>query len=90
MPSLANVKIEKMLAGLLDLSPDMIPVIGPVEKPKGLIIAAGFSGHGFALGPITGKLVSELILDGKPSISLDAFSHSRFVKGKVRMPERLI
>ena len=40
--------------------------------------AFGFCGHGFQLSPIVGKLLAELIVDGKPSIPLDAFSISRF------------
>ena len=44
----------------------------------GLTVAAGFSGHGFALSPITGQLVSELLLDGRPSLPLDAFGAERF------------
>ncbi|MBI2846270.1 MAG: FAD-binding oxidoreductase [Chloroflexi bacterium] len=89
MPSLKDVKTIKAWAGLIDITPDLLPVLGKVERPDGFIMVGGFSGHGYALGPITGKLISELILDGKPSISIDAFSISRFGKGKkVPMPPR--
>ena len=52
--------------------------MGFADNPKGFCNACGFSGHGFALGPITGKLIAELILTGKPSLPLDAFRLSRF------------
>lgn len=90
MPVLKGAQIAKAWAGFVDLTPDMLPVLGAVERPKGLILAAGFSGHGYALGPITGRLISELILDGKPSLAIDAFRQSRFAEGKVEMPEHLV
>ncbi len=48
----------------------------------GLVIASGFSGHGFGMGPVVGKLVSELIVDAIPSIDLSALRLSRFKKGR--------
>ncbi|MBI2846275.1 MAG: FAD-binding oxidoreductase [Chloroflexi bacterium] len=88
MPFVSKLKIAKRWAGLLDLSPDLVAILGEVEHPKGFIVTCGFSGHGWALGPITGKLISELILDGKPSISLHAFRPSRFAEGDVDVPAR--
>ncbi|MEE9323961.1 MAG: FAD-binding oxidoreductase, partial [Dehalococcoidia bacterium] len=82
MPSLKGLKVVKTWAGFWDLTPDMIPVLGEVKQPKGLFVAAGFSGHGFALGPITGRILSELIVDGRSSLPIDAFNPSRFVKGQ--------
>lgn len=90
MPSLSKAKVERSWAGLVDFTPDMLPVLGELSRPKGFIMAAGFSGHGYALGPITGKLISELILDSRPSLSLQAFRPSRFAEGKVPIPERLM
>lgn len=82
MPSLKGLRVVKTWAGFWDLTPDMIPVLGEVKQPKGLFVAAGFSGHGFALGPITGRILSELIVDGRSSLPIDAFNPSRFVKGQ--------
>ncbi|MEE9324793.1 MAG: FAD-dependent oxidoreductase [Dehalococcoidia bacterium] len=89
VPSLAGIEIEHRWAGLIDLMPDAIPVLGETESPKGFIMASGFTGHGFALGPIVGRLISQLILDGKPSLPLDAFRHSRFAEGRVSAFKRL-
>lgn len=90
MPSLRGTKVARMWAGLVDFTPDMIPVMGELDNPKGFIIAAGFSGHGFTLGPITGIIISELVVDGKTSLSIEGFRPSRFAEGKFGMPADLI
>jgi glycine/D-amino acid oxidase-like deaminating enzyme len=61
-----------------------------VAAPRGLIVATGFSGHGFAMGPIAGRLVAELVLDGTPSLDLHGFRFSRFAEGKVAEPRSVL
>jgi sarcosine oxidase subunit beta len=78
VPSLRNTNFLRAWAGTLAMTPDRLPIIGPVEGLGGLILATGFSGHGFCLGPIVGKLLSEWVLDGEPSMSLDGLNLSRF------------
>ena len=57
----------------------------------GLVLATGFTGHGFAMGPIVGRLVAELVTDGKPSLDLRPFRFSRFAEGAVgRAAERAL
>jgi glycine/D-amino acid oxidase-like deaminating enzyme len=41
-------------------------------------VAAGFCGHGFAIGPVVGRLLAEWLLDGRPSIDVSAFRRDRF------------
>ncbi len=77
-PVLRDAGIERSWVGVEGICADEVPIIGPAPGYEGLTIAAGFSGHGFALSPITGQLVAELVLDGAPSIPLDAFSAERF------------
>lgn len=77
-PVLREAGIERSWVGVEGICADEVPIIGPVPGYEGLTVAAGFSGHGFALSPITGQLVAELVLDGAPSIPLDAFSAERF------------
>ena len=81
VPALAEVKIERCWAGYIDLAPDLIPVLGPVERPAGFYLATDFSGHGFAMGPVAGKLLAEAILDGRPSLDLRPFRFARFAEG---------
>jgi glycine/D-amino acid oxidase-like deaminating enzyme len=89
-PSVPPLQVERAWAGNVDATPDAIPVIGAVERPAGLVVATGFSGHGFALGPITGRLVAELIVDGKPSLDLHAMRLSRFVEGDLVPPRSVL
>lgn len=83
-PAAVGVQAVESWAGNVDLMPDGIPVLGPVAEVPGLLLATGLSGHGFGMGPIVGKLISEMALDGKPSIDLHAFRFSRYAEGKVR------
>ncbi len=78
VPALLGATILHTWAGTLENTPDKVPILGPVEGIAGYILASGFSGHGFCLGPIAGKLLSELIVDGAPSLSLHEFRLSRF------------
>ena len=76
-------------AGYIDATPDLVPVLG--EAPvNGLVVATGFSGHGFAMGPVAGRLVSELILDGKSSLDIAPFRFSRFAEGALARPKNVL
>jgi len=88
-PGLRDVAVTRSWAGYIDATPDAIPVLGEAG-PRGLVVATGFSGHGFALGPIAGRLVVELIADGKPSLDLRAFRLSRFAEGATGRPRSVL
>ena len=64
--------------GLRPCMPDGLPVLGPVTRYRGLYIATGHAMMGLTLGPITGKLVAEYVLDGTPSIDVAALHPERF------------
>ena len=86
-PPLREAGVERSWVGVEGIGADEVPIIGPAPGYDGLTVAAGFSGHGFALSPITGQLVAELVLDGVPSISLDEFRAERFAgKTEIAMP----
>jgi glycine/D-amino acid oxidase-like deaminating enzyme len=61
-----------------------------VPQRPGFVLATGFSGHGFAMGPIAGRLVAELILDGKPSLDTSGFRFSRFAEGAANPASSLL
>ena len=69
-PTIADLDVTETWAGYMDATPDALPVLGTVERPRGFVFATGFSGHGFGLGPIAGRLVAELIADGKTSLDI--------------------
>ena len=80
-PAFADVKIAESWAGMIDVTPDALPVMDAVDRPRGLYIATGFSGHGFGMGPGAGLLMSELILNGAARVDLSPFRLSRFFDG---------
>lgn len=77
-PSLKDVSVIRTFAGLRPYTPDGMALIGGTKKAPGLYFAAGHEGDGIALAPITGKLLAEEMVYGKPSYSLDPFSPDRF------------
>lgn len=77
-PAIKDVSIIRTFAGLRPYSPDGLAMIGSTKKVPGLFIAAGHEGDGIALAPITGKLISEEIVDGRASYPIDTFSPDRF------------
>src|SRR5690606_32255451 len=57
-PAFGQAKVAQSWAGLIDATPDAVPVISPIEALPGLFVATGFSGHGFGLAPGAGRLVA--------------------------------
>ncbi|NQV58045.1 MAG: FAD-binding oxidoreductase, partial [Alphaproteobacteria bacterium] len=90
LPNTAAVEIERSWAGYIDMTPDMLPTLDALEQPSGLVLATGFSGHGFGMGPIVGRLIAELIQGGKPSLDLHAFRFSRFSDGTKLTPHSVV
>ena len=80
-PELAQLKIEETWTGATDMTPDVLPALGDVEKYPGLIIASGLSGHGFGLGPGVGKAMANHILGREPQFDLSRFRFERFSDG---------
>ena len=78
IPRLRGVSLIRAFTGFTVWTPDFLPIMGPVKQPKGFFIAAEFSGTGFAMGPVYGELMAELILHGRTSPPIDAFSLERF------------
>ena len=81
-PGLGDLRIERVWAGVIDTMPDLIPVLGGTEV-GGFYVATGFSGHGFAMGPIVGKLMASVITEGSAPLDLHPFRFSRFREGKI-------
>jgi sarcosine oxidase subunit beta len=82
-PHMRDVPIVRTWAGLEAFMPDHIPVIGPSAKAPGVFHAFGFSAHGFQLSPVVGRIISELIVDGRSSLPIEPFRIGRFEKGGV-------
>lgn len=78
IPKLADAKIVRTWAGYEDVCADGVPVISEVEEVPGLILACGFTGHGFGISPIVGILLSEMARGEKTTLDLSAFRYDRF------------
>jgi len=83
VPVFEKAKINRGWAGLYEISPDNHAILGKVPEVEGLILAVGFSGHGFQHGPAAGMTIAELIWNGKSeSIDIDPLALTRFKEGK--------
>jgi glycine/D-amino acid oxidase-like deaminating enzyme len=86
LPKLADVAFEEAWAGMIDVTPDVVPVMDRVAEYPGLYLATGFSGHGFGIGPGAGRVMADLVM-GKPAIhDLSRFRLSRFSDGSPMRP----
>jgi glycine/D-amino acid oxidase-like deaminating enzyme len=89
-PELANLRIAHAWAGAIDTTPDLVPVISKVDAKPGLVIASGFSGHGFGLGPGAGILVSRLVMNETAQFDIQPYELGRFSNGSIlRSPEMM-
>ena len=78
VPSLAGRPRQKVWRGLRPCAPDGVPIVGESKRMANLVIATGHAHMGFALAPITGKLVREIVRDEAPSHELGSISPDRF------------
>jgi sarcosine oxidase subunit beta len=78
LPAFATCAIHRVWAGLLDLTPDALPVLDHAPGAAGVSVAMGFSGHGFALGPVTGRLMADLVQGRPTGFDLTPFRFARF------------
>jgi glycine/D-amino acid oxidase-like deaminating enzyme len=86
LPALAELPFEEAWAGMIDVTPDVVPVMDRVADFPGLFLATGFSGHGFGIGPGAGRVMADLVM-GKPDThDLTRFRLSRFSDGSKMNP----
>lgn len=86
LPALGSVPIQAGWAGYIDSTPDGVPVIDEAQNLPGFILAAGFSGHGFGIGPGAGRLIAELVAGKTPFVEHSQYKLARLNKsswGKV-------
>lgn len=76
-PLMRRARVARAWAGIEGITPDSLPVIGPAGQGGGFHLF-GFSAHGFALSPISGRIVADLICGTHNNWSINAFSHARF------------
>jgi glycine/D-amino acid oxidase-like deaminating enzyme len=82
-PGSAPVTEARAWAGMIDLMPDLVPVIDRVAAIPGLTVATGMSGHGFGIGPGVGRVVADLVTGDDPGHDLTRFRIDRFRSGRL-------
>lgn len=82
-PLIANARFgKKAYAGTYDTTPDNHAIVGEAPDVKGLFVCAGFSGHGFQHSPAAGRVVADLVLDGRVGgIDIAPLAMTRFKDG---------
>ena len=78
LPGLAEAKVIEIWRGLRPCTPDGLPVIGRSKEFNNLIVAAGHAMLGMSLGPVTGRLVTQLVCQAKPEMDLFPLRMERF------------
>ncbi len=86
LPSLGEVPFAETWAGMIDVTPDVVPVMDEVAAYPGLFLSTGFSGHGFGIGPGAGRVMANMVMGNTPKYDLDRFRLSRFTDGSPMKP----
>lgn len=80
-PELLDAALVEVRVGLRPVTPDDLPLIGPVPGAPGVFVATGHGANGLSWGPYTGEVVADLVCGDPSGINLDPFRPERFVKG---------
>lgn len=89
-PAFREMKIAETWGGVIDVTPDGVPVISGVDSLPGFFIATGFTGHGFGIGPGAGRLMAEIVAGETPVVDPTPFRFSRFSDGSRPLPSPLV
>ncbi|WP_297339273.1 FAD-binding oxidoreductase, partial [Pseudophaeobacter sp.] len=79
-PVLQGADVVQSWGGMIDVTPDAVPVISQVDDLPGLFVSTGYSGHGFGIGPAAGRLTADLVTGDAPVVDPHEFRLSRFWK----------
>lgn len=80
-PDLPAFDLRCAWAGMIDTTPDLVPVIDHIAALPGLIAGTGMSGHGFGIGPGVGQVLARLAMGQPPGFDLSRFRADRFTAG---------
>lgn len=78
IPMLENAKIVRTWGGWLDLCYDGVPVISKVQEVPGMILACGFTGHGFGTAPAVGLMLAQMVIGEKTVVDISSLAYDRF------------
>lgn len=78
VPALRNAKVVRSWCGWLDNAFDGVPFISRVDEAEGLIVACGFTGHGFGTAPVVGLMLSQMVAGEETVVDISALRYDRF------------
>lgn len=78
MPFFKQIEVRQQWGGLIDVTPDAVPVMDEVESLPGFYLATGFSGHGFGTGPGAGQLMADLVTGSTPIVDPKPYRFDRW------------
>jgi glycine/D-amino acid oxidase-like deaminating enzyme len=85
-PAFRGMNVVERWAGLIDATPDGVPVVSEIPSLPGFFVASGFSGHGFGIGPGAGHLMADLVMGARPIVNPAPYRYQRFVRPSGRSP----
>ena len=88
-PVFHGMRIAERWGGMIDVTPDAVPVISGVDTEPGFFIATGFTGHGFGIGPGAGRLMAEIVMGVPTVVDPTPYRYSRFTDGSRPRPHPL-
>jgi glycine/D-amino acid oxidase-like deaminating enzyme len=80
-PVLKGLEVAQSWGGLIDSTPDGIPVISAVDPLPGLYLSTGYTGHGFGIGPAAGRLAADIVAGDPPIVDPYPYRYSRMIDG---------
>jgi glycine/D-amino acid oxidase-like deaminating enzyme len=80
-PDIGRPEILSSWAGMVDVMPDVVPIVDRVSTMTGLIIATGMSGHGFGIGPGFGRIIARMVAGEDAEFDMKRFRFGRFSDG---------
>ena len=83
-PAFSGMQVAESWAGLIDVTPDAVPVIDQVSHMPGFFVATGFSGHGFGIGPGAGRLMADIVAGDRTVVDPTPFRLNRFARTHTR------
>lgn len=88
VPAIRGARVHRSFSGVMDLIPDLQPVIGRIPGLENAYATTGFSGHGYMYGPGACRALSELLVDGHTDIDLESYRPER-LKTRLKMREQI-
>jgi len=88
-PAFREMRVAERWGGVIDVTPDAVPIVFAVDDEPGFFIATGFTGHGFGIGPGAGRLMADLVTGARPVVDPTPFRFSRFSDGSRPRPSPL-